>query len=102
MNVARILDASALEVQMRRPNQERMQLISAGRAMRTDLIVERHDLVAVICSEDGDVACVGLGHEMLDRSDDKLARFVPLERIATLQHFDLAVDDDRATRGTLE
>ena len=40
MNVAGVFDAGALEVKMRGPNQERMQLISPGRPVRADLIVK--------------------------------------------------------------
>jgi hypothetical protein len=40
MNIPGVFDAGALEVEMRGPNQERMQLISPGRSMRADLIVK--------------------------------------------------------------
>ena len=89
MNVAGVFDAGALEAEVRGSDQERVQLIPAGRAVRADLIVERHDLVAVVRAEDRDVACIGLRDELLDRSDDKLAGLVRLERIASLEHLEL-------------
>src|SRR5437868_2133535 len=79
-----------------------MQLVTARRAVRADLIVERHDLIAVIRTENGNVTRIGLRHEVLDRANPQLAGFVRLERVPSLQHLEPAVDDDRAPDGTLE
>ena len=63
---------AGVELQVRRPDQERMQLVPARRAVRADLVVERHDLVAVVRAEDRDVARVRLRDEMFDGSNDRL------------------------------
>jgi hypothetical protein len=52
-----------------RSDQERMELVAAGRAVGADLVVERDDLVAVLRAEDHHVAGVGLVDESLEGSD---------------------------------
>ena len=51
MHIARILDHLAAQIQIRRRDDERIYLISTRAAVRADLIIERHDVVAVVRAE---------------------------------------------------
>src|ERR1043166_8524025 len=97
MNVPCIVNLRMFQLQMRRTNQKRMQLIPARRTVRADLIVERHDLVAVIRAEDGNVSCIRLPNEMFDGAHDPLLGAVRIQRIPAVEHLDISVDDDCAT-----
>src|SRR5579872_3242719 len=107
VKIARIIDARVIQTEVSRADQERVQLVSSRGAVCSDLVVERHDLVAVVRAEDRDVARVALRHQMPKRLDHELARTIRLERIGSVQHLEtrltvLTPIDHRATGVTLD
>src|SRR5437868_11189637 len=87
---------------MRRADQKWMQLIAPRRAMRADLVVERHDLVPVIRPEDRDVPGIRLPDEVLHRAHDALAGAVWIEWILAREHLERAIGDARASQAAFQ
>jgi hypothetical protein len=63
VNVAGIVQRRGLEPQRCRRNDEGENLVATRRAVGTDLVVERHDILSVIGAEQDDVSTVRLRYE---------------------------------------
>src|SRR5262245_17899351 len=73
-----------------------MQLAAAGGAVRADLVVEAHDLVAVVGPEEHQIAGVRLPDESLDGARERGLRPVRLQRIAAANIDHRALSNQRA------
>src|SRR5437773_6752235 len=79
-----------------------MELASAGRSMRADLIIEAHNLVPVVRPEEDEVANVRLPHEPLDGAGEHRLRSVRRERIVAANVGDRAIANRRAALRALD
>src|SRR5439155_8648942 len=91
VDVARILEQFGAESEPFGRNDERIYLITARRSMRTDLIVERHDVVTIERAEQNAISRVRLPHQGLDRAQHVRLRAKNLERTFTEHELELTV-----------